>query len=573
MQFGNTKTISGQVPWDTTTSSNVMQLTAYPFFNVESGSTYSLEGTYNGAGSNIQIVDGTFTTLDELDLTFSVPSELIGQTGASFILMFEDTEQNRDYFVYNVTGLTLEDEPTPQFSITSNTQTAILTNNGVLQGDQASSRLSGSLPLDNSAETVAIQGQPINQFNFTITTNNKGFFQSGDIVKVKYKTNFNSEDSIDHLLVFNNGVGSVTINSHILGQGKTDAYRTATISIIRPGADYPTTSSDYTTIVTQTIILEPYLELPIPSENHNFIELSPITIDNVTYQVSDFVTGGSITRNNALGSMSTTLDGMNFKYVSIDGGITYGYYLPFNKVDNCTRNNYPENDYPVNGIRVTNSNFGTSSDNAINQVTGYTSGNSTMLVKINPIATNPYSQSSGSQQSTNGTTWSSLGWSIALKPNCTFEDPPIVRTWEANILMDNTYPFTSQTATISPLTISTSKAITGVAIEDEGEENYAYQAKAIIDCTDFPTVGCVKACYGSNTSDFDWLMEGQSGFPDGTTHICEMTGIVDYNANNFGVPNGKTYIWVAGFTDEYSYTPITPIYKVTVDVSGLTIPT
>ena len=113
MQFGGTKYISGEVPWDSTTNSNRLQLTAYPFTNVESGSIYSLQGTYQGAGANIQITDGTFTTLDELDMTFDVPSEMIGQINPSFILMFEDPEENRDYFVYDVAGLTLEPAPAP----------------------------------------------------------------------------------------------------------------------------------------------------------------------------------------------------------------------------------------------------------------------------------------------------------------------------------------------------------------------------------------------------------------------------------------------------------------------------
>lgn len=165
MQFGNTKTISGQVPWDTTTSSNVMQLTAYPFFNVESGSTYSLEGTYNGAGSNIQIVDGTFTTLDELDLTFSVPSELIGQTGASFILMFEDTEQNRDYFVYNVTGLTLEADPRYKFAINNTTTGVTFVPNNTLQLNGATTVATGVIPW-NSTENPAG-----NYLTGTVTTN------------------------------------------------------------------------------------------------------------------------------------------------------------------------------------------------------------------------------------------------------------------------------------------------------------------------------------------------------------------------------------------------------------------
>ena len=119
MQFGNNKTISGQVPWDSTTNTNRMQLTAYPFFNVPSGTTYSLEGTYNGSSGNIQITDGTFSSLDEVSMTFSVPSEMIGQTGATFILMFEDPDTNRDYFAYDVTGLTLAPDPTPRMNITS----------------------------------------------------------------------------------------------------------------------------------------------------------------------------------------------------------------------------------------------------------------------------------------------------------------------------------------------------------------------------------------------------------------------------------------------------------------------
>lgn len=148
MQFGNTKTISGQVPWDSTTSSNVMQLTAYPFFDVPSGTTYSLEGTYNGVGANIQITDGTFSTLDELDLTFSVPSEMIGQTGATFILMFEDPDNNRDYFTYDVTGLTLAPDPTPRVNITSDT-----TNVTISPSTYATSKTAtGQVPYDTTAQ-------------------------------------------------------------------------------------------------------------------------------------------------------------------------------------------------------------------------------------------------------------------------------------------------------------------------------------------------------------------------------------------------------------------------------------
>ena len=148
MQFGNTKTISGQVPWDSTTSSNVMQLTAYPFFDVPSGTTYSLEGTYNGVGANIQITDGTFSTLDELDLTFSVPSEMIGQTGATFILMFEDPDNNRDYFTYDVTGLTLAPDPRPRVNITSDT-----TNVTISPSTYATSKTAtGQVPYDTTAQ-------------------------------------------------------------------------------------------------------------------------------------------------------------------------------------------------------------------------------------------------------------------------------------------------------------------------------------------------------------------------------------------------------------------------------------
>lgn len=148
MQFGNTKTISGQVPWDSTTSSNRMQLTAYPFFDVESGTTYSLEGTYNGAGANIQITDGTFTTLDELDMTFSVPSEMIGQTGATFILMFEDPDNNRDYFTYDVTGLTLAPDPTPRINVTSDTTGVTITPATY----NTSKTATGQVPYDTTAQ-------------------------------------------------------------------------------------------------------------------------------------------------------------------------------------------------------------------------------------------------------------------------------------------------------------------------------------------------------------------------------------------------------------------------------------
>lgn len=201
MQFGGTKYISGQVPWDSTTNSNRMQLTAYPFTDVPSGSTYSLQGTYQGAGANIQILDGTFTTLDELDMTFSVPSEMIGQTGASFILMFEDPDSNRDYFVYDVTGLTLAPDPTPRVNVTSGTTGVTVTPATY----SANKTATGQVPYDTTTSANPIT------FNLAYT----GTWSGSYTMIVFYWDEYHNRNQIGSNYNFtgNAGPASITFNA------------------------------------------------------------------------------------------------------------------------------------------------------------------------------------------------------------------------------------------------------------------------------------------------------------------------------------------------------------------------
>lgn len=307
MQFGNTKTISGQVPWDSTTSTNVMQLTAYPFFDVPSGTTYSLEGTYEGAGANIQITDGTFSTLDELDMTFSVPSEMIGQTNATFILMFEDPDSNRDYFTYDVTGLTLAPDPRPKVNITSDTQGITISPSTYATSKTAT----GQVPYDTTA-----QG---NVLSIALTT-------SGTLPTGPYTIEvFAQGDVMQQPIWYVTGASTIPqtipipLTSNEVGTGKY-------ITINTSGANDPEFS--IITIDTSALTLEtspnlrPYIDF---ADN--------ITYNNVTYTQSDFTSNsGTITRNS--NNNNIIIDGATFKRASLDGGTTYGYYFLYTSLDN-----------------------------------------------------------------------------------------------------------------------------------------------------------------------------------------------------------------------------------------------
>lgn len=57
LQFGESKTITGQVPWNTTDNANTFNISMRPFETVAPGTPWSI--AFNG----VELAEGTFSTI------------------------------------------------------------------------------------------------------------------------------------------------------------------------------------------------------------------------------------------------------------------------------------------------------------------------------------------------------------------------------------------------------------------------------------------------------------------------------------------------------------------------------
>ena len=442
---GTAYTLTGQVPYNVDHSDNRISYTGNLNKFTEGGTTVEISyGTGNEKVVLLTDTAGTSGDIDIYDGWIIVDSAAIA--AGTWNIVITDSDSNVVLSqTASVSGLTLEPVPAPRFSITNTTQTATLTTDGILNADGVDAILGGSLPVDENTIVTPGDAYP-NRFNFTITTNNQGFFQAGDVIQISggaanqpYLTGLKQ----DYPLTFNDGIGTANISLPIRPMN----YQSATvlwdqsssktyfdITIIRPGPDYPTTSSDFTTIITRKVRYHHYLKFT-PYRNIPPVQLSNITYEGTSYNSSDFVSGGTIEICSALQELGVIVKNMHFKWVNLQG-TDNEYYLPLIATNTWMYRafNAADTDGFMSGLFT--GAFGSRyATRPAYTVSGYSAGYSgttteptltPILIGINSTAINNgyVSGSAGCKQKSSSE--SNIGngtWYITFE-NCTFEEAP-----------------------------------------------------------------------------------------------------------------------------------------------------
>ena len=405
LQFGESKTITGQVPWNTTDNANTFNISMRPFEMVAPGTPWSI------AFDGVEIAEGEFSTITPAggkpSYSFAgaklpITQEMISDQSPYLVVTvrsYGPDPMGSFYSSMNIGALTLAPDPRPKVNITSDTQGITISPSTYATSKTAT----GEAPYDVATRK--------NVLGVALTT-------SGTIPAGPYTIEvFAQGDVMQQPIWYVAGASTIPqtipipLTSNEVGTGK---YITVNIS----GANDP--EFNIITIDTSALTLE--------SGTGPYVQFSDITYNNVNYQVSDFITGGIISRDYATNVNAITISGAYFKRVSLDGGVTHGYYLPLKSYASDTKlfyfsgSQYPDDLAPIIGCEGNSSGGSTSTIN-------------TVVVGSRDTAETPFMyqifDTTGSSTFTNmlgvkfryRTAARSSNANIILS-NCTFEAPP-----------------------------------------------------------------------------------------------------------------------------------------------------
>lgn len=153
LQFGESKTITGQVPWNTTDNANIFNISMRPFEMVAPGTPWSI------ASNGVELAEGTFSTITPdsgspysfTGAKLTVTQEIISAQNPYLVVTVrpdaEDPTKNF-YSSMNIGALTLAPDPRPKVNITSNT-----TNVTISPSTYATSKTAtGQVPYDTTTQ-------------------------------------------------------------------------------------------------------------------------------------------------------------------------------------------------------------------------------------------------------------------------------------------------------------------------------------------------------------------------------------------------------------------------------------
>lgn len=281
-------TATGQVPYDTTTSSNLINVTL----------TTNASPTYDQTGDSILVAyldsqeetqtlyTGNLTWNDNVGTaTFNCPITADSITYSPVIaIVIDETNATRVSQVLDTSALTLEPVPEPKFSLTNNTTGVTFSPNSQMEGGIGEFWIdaTGQVPYDTTANA--------NLLNLTITTNNVdwqntdyfylGYLGTGGTEIVLYTGSF----------TWNDGVGTATFNCPITADAISEGV--VGVMAVRPDTVDPT---DFTTIVSQLIDVSLLTLEAAPSPQVNVVidttKTPTLTLTPSTYSSTKALSG------------------------------------------------------------------------------------------------------------------------------------------------------------------------------------------------------------------------------------------------------------------------------------------
>ena len=217
----------------------------------------------------------------------------------------------------DLSGLTLEEEPF-KFLIHSNNTNVVIDEDGEYLPSGSEVEITGQVPWSTTG----------NQNDFSVTINTKqeivGEWEGAN-VRVYY-------DAISPVVLYSGSmsltppstIGILTFTLPITAAAITDGTIYFEITELNDQSQVVNTYSVEADISNLALEAAPY-----NPETDPFFELSGVTYNGNTYDVSDFVSGGTLTRGYNGSQNNLVLTGATIKYCEIDSSYDQNYYLAF----------------------------------------------------------------------------------------------------------------------------------------------------------------------------------------------------------------------------------------------------